>query len=216
MKLLVVLVIAILSSISAFSVVHKAPARRLQTVKQGHAYLLRLCAGKTASSKIRVQLLADVKDVGKKGDILMVNPAVYMNVLQIKRLAKKVSDEELASMQAEQQQKAFAAYTAADTYAKQLKTIALTIAKKIGANNQLFGSVNRKQVLEEIKRLAPTTLIDWSARGLGIEDVYEDVGDGKRGNVVEDIRRGGKYVVRVRVHADVEPVHIPLTIVQQK
>ncbi|RYY70842.1 hypothetical protein EON63_22195, partial [archaeon] len=220
MKLMIVFVLlSIFSFTFSFRAHHRSSAIWSQICRQEIASLSRLFAGKASrsgSTKIRVQLLADVKDVGKKGEILMINPAVYKNVLQIKKLAKKISEEELANMEAEKKRKLLTILTTAEAYAMQLKTIVLTIYKKMGSNNQLFGSVSQKHVLEEIKLLAPNSMVDWTTRGVGIEDICEDMGDGKRGNVVKDIRKGGRFVVRVRMHAEIEPVHIPLSIVPQK
>jgi large subunit ribosomal protein L9 len=107
---------------------------------------------KPSSDKIRVKLLNESKNIGKKGEIVFVSPAMWLNVLSPKKLAEKISDEEMLRLESEQNKNSNQELL----YARQIESKILSlkdfkIERKVGVNNQLFGSVTTKHIVEELK-----------------------------------------------------------------
>jgi large subunit ribosomal protein L9 len=169
---------------------------------------------KSASpSGVRVRLLADVKGQGKKGDIVFVSPAMFTNVLQPKRSAEKVSDQEI------EQAAKNAAKIAADELANALDLSAklkametkFEVKRKVGANNQLFGSVSTKQIIEHIREIFP---INFAATtpGSSIHLLVTEIkhipqaGETSTGQelVHNEIRKSGVYKAILKLHPKVD------------
>ena len=150
----------------------------------------------SSNDKIRVKLLADVKGTGRygssiflpivnkrilshseipllrKGEILFISPAMWTNVMAPKKLAQKMSDEEVANTAAQ------TAAVQAEDLAKARKLEELinnmqryVIPRKVGAGKNLFGSVSHKELLGMLKErfpenvTAPTSIIITDMKG---------------------------------------------------
>lgn len=103
---------------------------------------------------MEVILLEDVKNVGKKGDVVKVNDGYGRNVLIKKKQAleatgknlndlklKKANDERIAAENLE----------AAKELGKKIDASEITIAIKVGEGGKTFGSVSSKEIAEEVK-----------------------------------------------------------------
>lgn len=98
---------------------------------------------------MRVLLIKDVPSLGKAGEIKEVKDGYGHNFLIAKGLAKPATNEVLNKYKAEQKKKAeLEALQLAEAKQMQqaLGKIELTIAKKVGANNHLFGSLTKDEI----------------------------------------------------------------------
>ena len=103
---------------------------------------------------MKVILLKDVKNVGKKDQIVEVSDGYANNYLIKNRLAVMYSNKSLeilkkqqanaAELERQKEQKA-------REVAQQLKDITLEFVLSVGKDSQVFGSISYKQVEEELK-----------------------------------------------------------------
>ena len=105
---------------------------------------------------MKVILLADVKKLGKKDQIIEVSDGYAVNFLFPRRLAVQVtkkSVEVLDTQQEERKELASKMKADAEELAKKLDTITLTFKVKTGREGKLFGAISLKQVAEELSKL---------------------------------------------------------------
>ncbi|NCA96109.1 MAG: 50S ribosomal protein L9 [Methanomicrobia archaeon] len=103
---------------------------------------------------MRVILLQDVKNVGKKGQSVEVSDGYASNFLIPRRLAvaetsrskevlnKQIQDQKDAVEQERQK---------AEEVAKKLEAITLEFIVQVGADQKMFGSISSKQIEAELK-----------------------------------------------------------------
>ena len=137
---------------------------------------------------MKVLLLADVKNLGNKDDIVNVSDGYARNMLFPKKLAvaatpKNMKDVELkkkneARIEAEKLKEAQA-------FAEDLSSKSVTVGIKIGTGGRAFGSVSTKEIAEAAKEQ------------LGVEL------DRKKMNLASPIRELGESTVQVRIHPKV-------------
>lgn len=137
---------------------------------------------------MKVLLLADVKSLGKKDDIVNVSDGYARNMLFPKKLAvaatpKNMKDVELkkkneARIEAEKLKEAQA-------FADDLSQKSVTVGIKIGTGGRAFGSVSTKEIAEAAREQ------------LGVEL------DRKKMNLEAPLRELGESTVQVRVHPKV-------------
>ena len=103
---------------------------------------------------MKVILLQDVKNVGKKGQAVEVSDGFATNFLIPKRLAVietarsvEVLNKQIADKQKEQED----ITKKAQGIALKLEGITLEFAVKVGADQKIFGSISSKQIEEELK-----------------------------------------------------------------
>lgn len=104
---------------------------------------------------MKVILLADVKKLGKKDQIIEVSDGYAVNFLFPRRLAVQVtkkSVEVLDTQQEERKELAAKMKADAEALAKKLDTITLTFKVKTGREGKLFGAISLKQVAEELAK----------------------------------------------------------------
>ena len=137
---------------------------------------------------MEVILLEDVKNVGKKGEVVKVNDGFARNVLLKKKQAleapgknlndlklKKANDDKLAAEH----------LAAAQALGKQIGEEEITIAIKVGEGGKSFGSVSSKEIAEEVKSQ------------LGHEV------DKKKVQLKEPIKAIGTHEVKIKLHPQV-------------
>ena len=140
---------------------------------------------------MEIILLEDVKNLGKKGDIVKVNDGYGRNVLIKKKQGveatgrnlndwklKKANADKIAAQKLE----------AAKEIGKKLEASAITVSIKVGEGGKSFGSVSSKEIAEEIKAQ------------LGF-----DV-DKKKVQLKDAIKTVGEHEVRVKLHSQVSAV----------
>ncbi|MFY9175111.1 MAG: 50S ribosomal protein L9 [Peptococcia bacterium] len=104
---------------------------------------------------MKVILTQDVKGKGKKGEIVNVSEGYARNFLFPKNLALEATEgnlKELARNKAILEQQKAEELAEAKLLAKQLEKISLTLAVKTGGDGRLFGSINTKDIGEEIEK----------------------------------------------------------------
>lgn len=138
---------------------------------------------------MKVILLADVKNLGKKGQVVQVAPGYARNYLIPKGLATEATEgkiKELSTLEADAVKKREREEAKAKALAARLNGICVQVYRKTGEGGKLFGSVGNLDVAEAIKK------------ELGIEI-------DKRKIILKDpIKKTGVYSVQVRLYPQVE------------
>ena len=137
---------------------------------------------------MKVILLADVKSVGKRDDIVNVSDGYARNMLFPKKLAVEATPKNMKDIQLKKQNEARIAETQlkeAEAFAKELGEKTVTVGIKVGAGGKTFGSVSTKEIADAAKEQ------------LGIEL------DRKKMVLASPLRELGETSVAVRVHPKV-------------
>ncbi|TLE10825.1 50S ribosomal protein L9 [Helicobacter bilis] len=103
---------------------------------------------------MRVLLIKDVANLGKAGETKEVKDGYANNFLIAKGLAKHATNEVINKYKAEQKKQAeLEALQIAEAKQMQqaLEKIELTISKKVGSNNHLFGSLTKDEISNELQ-----------------------------------------------------------------
>ena len=137
---------------------------------------------------MEVILLEDVKNVGKKGDVVSVNDGFGRNVLIKKKQAieatgknlndlklKKANDDKIAAENLE----------AAKELSKKIEEASITVEIKLGEGGKTFGSISSKEIAEEVK----------SQLGYDV--------DKKKVQLKDAIKTVGEHEVKIKLHPKV-------------
>jgi large subunit ribosomal protein L9 len=134
---------------------------------------------------MKVILKQNLEDLGKIGDIVNVSDGYARNYLLPKGLAAEASSKTIQSLEYERKrilQKAEKEKQHAAALLEKINGLTCTIARRVGAQEKLFGSVNNKDIEAAIK-------------AMGIEI------DRKAIVVEEPIKSLGEYPVRIKLPA---------------
>ena len=104
---------------------------------------------------MKVVLLADVKGVGKKGELINAAEGYARNFLLPRKLAKEANAQVMNELKKAEASKAYKIKTEteeAQKAAAELKDKIVRITAKSGAGGRLFGSVTAKEIAQEIKK----------------------------------------------------------------
>ncbi len=126
---------------------------------------------------MKVLLIKDVKDLGKKGEIKDVKDGYGQNFLIGKGYALLATNEVMRKYESDQRKKAAAeAEEIANlkTIEKQLAQFKLTIKRKLGANGSLFGAVTKDEIAHELKEQHG---IEIDKKSIEIEHAIKTTGD---------------------------------------
>lgn len=137
--------------------------------------------------KMKVILLKDVKNKGRKDEIIEV-AAGYGNYLVSSKLAKPATDENIEALQLQQaQQKADEVKELADAKAlkERIDFRAIKLPVKVGESGKLFAKVNTKMIADAFK------------------DQHDIVIDKRKIQLAEKIESLGTYKVEIKLHKDV-------------
>lgn len=149
---------------------------------------------------MEIILKKDITGVGYKNDLIKVKDGYARNYLIPKGLAVIATDsnkKELAELKKQQSFKQEKIKNEAETIAKALEGIELTIGVKAGTSGKIFGSVNNVMVAKAIQ-----------------EQKKIDI-DRKTVILNEDhIKEIGKYKAKVKLHKEVE-VEIDLDVIAE-
>lgn len=105
---------------------------------------------------MKVILLANVKNVGKKDQVIEVSDGYAVNFLFPRRLAvqmSKKSAEVLENQQEQVRENEAKLVSEASRLAKVLEGITLEFKVKTGREGKLFGAISSKQVADELVRI---------------------------------------------------------------
>ena len=104
---------------------------------------------------MKVILLQDIKNVGKKDEIINSSDGYARNYLFPKKLAVEATKDNLNQLKARQdtaKRKKEQEKEEAKQLAEKLKKITLSIQVKAGENGKIFGGVTAKEIAENLKR----------------------------------------------------------------
>ena len=103
---------------------------------------------------MKVILLQDIKNVGRKEQIIEANDGYARNYLFPKKLAIEATKDNMLKLQAKKTSEANkkkAEIEANKEIAKKIEKIELTIKAKVGENSKIFG-ITSKEIAEELKK----------------------------------------------------------------
>ena len=132
-------------------------APQLKAPRSPPPLLLAKKSGGAAPKTTQVVLTGDVKDVGKKGELVSVKPAYAQNFLVAQGLGRVATPEVLEQLERERQEAfeaALAAKQEAQALADKLKTVfadGAVIKKRTGPKGDIFGKVTSADVAQLIK-----------------------------------------------------------------
>jgi large subunit ribosomal protein L9 len=143
---------------------------------------------------VKIVLRADVKQVGKKGDIVEVSDGYGRNFLLPKGLAFVASngiEDQAAKMRQSRDQRDASDRAAAQEVATSLVPKVVTITARAGAEGKLFGSVSTAEIADAVAEQTGVTI--------DRRDLHLD----------EPIKTLGTHLVPTKLHAEVE---FPITV----
>lgn len=137
---------------------------------------------------MKVILNADVKGIGKKGEIVELSDAYARNVIINKKLgveATKINLNNLKLKNANDEKVAKEQLAEAERFAKELETKTVTVYIKQGEGGKSFGSISTKEIAQAVKEQ------------LGYEI------DKKKIVLNDPIKYSGEFTIKVKLHSKV-------------
>ncbi len=137
---------------------------------------------------MKVILLEDVKNLGKKGEIVETAEGYGRNFLLPKKLAKEANTANVNQAKRDQATAAHRAAQAKDeavVLAAQVEKVVVNMTMRIGENGKVFGSINSKDVAEALVKQT----------GLNI--------DRRKVELKNAIKGLGEYTAVAKLHPDV-------------
>ena len=136
---------------------------------------------------MKVVLLKDVKDLGKKDTMVTVSDGYARNFLFPRQLAAEASAaklNELSDKKASMDNKKAQELAAAKELAEKIGKVEVLITTKIGENGKLFGSITNKEIAEQLK----------AQHGINVD---------RKKITMEAIKSAGSFVVDIKIHTEV-------------
>ena len=137
---------------------------------------------------MKIILKADVKSVGKKGELINASDGYARNYLFPRDLAMEATQgnmKTLENQKSKEAKKKGDELNSAKEFAKKLSGLEVTIKAKVGESGKLFGSITSKDIAEQIK----------SQHGIEID---------KKKIILEDaIKVAGPYEIEIKVYPEV-------------
>ncbi len=137
---------------------------------------------------MKVILLADVKALGKKGDVVEVSDGYARNMLLPKKLGVEATDKnknDLKLQKAHEEKVAAQKLAEAEAMAGDLDKLKITVTMKAGENGKVFGSVSSKEIAQAAK------------------DQHNVELDKKKIQLEEPIKSFGEFTVPIKLHTKV-------------
>ena len=136
---------------------------------------------------MKVILLSDVKNVGKKGEVVNTSDGYARNFLFPRKLAQEATAENLHILNAKKEterRKKLAEIEEAQKIAEKLKNKEIKIVTKTGDNGRLFGAITSKDVAELINKQYGTQI-------------------DKKKIVMDTLKLVGSYDIEVKIYPEV-------------
>ena len=133
---------------------------------------------------MKVILKADIKGVGKKGEVINASDGYARNFLFPKNLAVEANNENMLELKAKQDSVKFQKNQEkekAKQIAEKLSGILLKMKVKAGENGKIFGGVSAKEIAQEL------------------ENQYKIVVDKKKIDLKEPIKTLGTRIVEIKL-----------------
>ncbi len=143
---------------------------------------------------MKVVLLRDVKNVGRKGEIREVNDGYARNSLIPKGLVQIATSGTVSTIQkinAEKSAAQEARIAHLKKLAKSLGEVKLKFALRAGEKGELFGSVTAKDIEKELARYEAgegRAVLETNIKTLGVSRVSVDFGDGIVASVTVEVK----------------------------
>ncbi|NLJ57558.1 MAG: 50S ribosomal protein L9 [Tissierellia bacterium] len=137
---------------------------------------------------MKVILLKDVKNVGKKGDVINAKDGYARNFLFPKNLAIEATEANLRKLELERklkEEKEKEILEEAKVLEKKLLEKTVVIKSKSGENGKLFGTITTKEIADQLEEES----------GISI--------DKKKFELAEPIKSLGEYYVNIKLHSEV-------------
>ena len=148
---------------------------------------------------MKVILLADIKSVGKKGEVINASDGYARNFLFPRKLAQEATESNLTILNNKKEterRKKLAEVEAAQKQAEELKGKVVKIMTKSGENGRLFGAITSKDIAEALK----------AQYKLEVD---------KKKIVVETIKLLGTYEAEIKLYPEVS-TKVSVLIAEQK
>jgi large subunit ribosomal protein L9 len=136
---------------------------------------------------MKVILLQDIKNMGKKGDVLEASDGYARNYLFPRKLAQEATAENLHIINQKKEnerKKKLAEIEEAQALAEKLKGKEIKIVAKSGEHGRLFGAITNKDVADTIKK-------------------QYNIDIDKKKVVIDTIKQIGMYDAEVKLYAEV-------------
>jgi len=136
---------------------------------------------------MKVILIDEIRGLGTRGDVVNVKDGYARNYLLPKNLAREATPGNLKSVEQERKKWALlgqAEKEKAQKAADSVKGVKVTITKRVGESNHLFGSVTSNEIADAL-----------AAKGVDV--------DKRRIELAHPIKTLGIHDVEVRLHRDV-------------
>lgn len=133
---------------------------------------------------MKVILCADIKNVGKKDQVINASDGYARNFLFPKKLAVPADKENMSKLQAQQEAKQYKKNLEledAKKVAEKINQITLKIKTKSGENGKIFGSITSKEIVQNL------------------EEQFKIVVDKKKVNLKEPIKSLGTTIVELKL-----------------
>ena len=137
---------------------------------------------------MKVILLDNIKEVGKKDEIINASDGYARNFLLPKKLAVEANSANMSKLKAKQDSNQYRKNVEkedAQKVAEKLKGILLKISVKAGENGKIFGSITSKEIAENLKTQ------------------YQIEVDKKKIELKEPIKTLGSFTVQIRLYEGV-------------
>lgn len=125
---------------------------------------------------MKVILLQDIKNVGKKDQIINANDGYARNFLFPKKLAVEATKDNLLKLKAKQasnEHKKSLEIEANKEIASKLENIVLELSVKAGANGKTFGGITTKEISEGLKKQYK---IDIDKKKISLKETIKTIG----------------------------------------
>ena len=137
---------------------------------------------------MKVILLADVKTLGKKGEVVDVSDGYARNFILPKKLGVEASSQNMNDLKLQKANEVKVAkeqLAAAQAFAKELETKEVVVTMKGGEGGKVFGSVSTKEIAQAAKEQCSMEI------------------DKQKIQLAEPIKSFGVYEVKVKLHPQV-------------
>lgn len=125
---------------------------------------------------MKVILLQDIKNVGRKNEVINANDGYARNFLFPKKLAVEANKDNMLKLEAKQASNAHKKNLEIEENkkkAKQIEEIVLNLKVKAGANGKTFGGITSKEIAEGIKK---QTGIDIDKKKIALKETIKTLG----------------------------------------
>jgi large subunit ribosomal protein L9 len=150
---------------------------------------------------MEIILLQDVDNLGQKGEVANVSEGYARNYLLPRKLAERATPGRIAQVRKMMEEKAAQIRREADRADETrdlLSKTVLTITAAVGSSDRLFGSVTNQDIADAI----------YAARKIRIDKRSIDL--------EEPIKMAGAHMVKVHVHASVEPAEVKVIVAPEE